>query len=229
MNAADLLQPAHALINVRTTDKTALIQDLATRAAAALELPAERISAELLKREALGSTGTGGAIAIPHARMPELKKPFGMLVRLQNPVDFNAIDGNPVDIVFLLLLPGSSQTDPLNTLASIMRKLRNPETAQRLRRAADGSELHRAMVESSETKRPRQVTALRENRPCAKGENISPIMARSTVVGPIILWWRSAAKGDRLAFSKRNGATRTPRGALALSRLCWQQSLQGFL
>jgi PTS system nitrogen regulatory IIA component len=127
MDIKDLLLPAHALINVRATDKTSLIGDLSARAAVALDLPAERIFAELLKREALGSTGTGGRIAIPHARMPELNKPFGMLVLLQNPVDFNAIDGNPVDIVFLVLLPASSQSDPLNTLASIARKLRNPE------------------------------------------------------------------------------------------------------
>src|SRR6516162_11542843 len=119
MDTKALLLPAHALINIRATDKTSLIRDLSARAAAALELPAERISAELLKREALGSTGTGGATAIPHARMPELKKPFGMLALLQNPVDFNAIDGNPIDIVFLILLPASSQKDQLNTLASI--------------------------------------------------------------------------------------------------------------
>ena len=150
MDTKELLLPAHALINVRATDKTSLIQDLSARAAAALDLPAERISAELLKREALGSTGTGGAIAIPHARMPELKKPFGMLVRLQNPVDFSAIDGNPVDIVFVVLLPASSQSDPLNTLASVARKLRNPETVERLRRAADASELYRALVGGSE-------------------------------------------------------------------------------
>jgi PTS system nitrogen regulatory IIA component len=167
MDIKDLLLPAHALINVRATDKTSLIRDLSARAAAALDLPAERISEELLKREALGSTGTGGGIAIPHARIPELKKQFGMLVRVQNPLDFNAIDGNPVDTVFLVLLPDSSETDPLNTLASITRKLRNPETVQRLRRAADGSELYRAMVGSSETKRPRQaaIATLRENQP----------------------------------------------------------------
>jgi PTS system nitrogen regulatory IIA component len=79
----DLLLPAHAFIDVRATDKTSLIRDLSGRAAVALDLPAERISAELLKREALGSTGTGGGIAIPHARMPELNKPFGMFVVLQ--------------------------------------------------------------------------------------------------------------------------------------------------
>jgi PTS system nitrogen regulatory IIA component len=167
MDTTDLLMPAHALINVRATDKTTLIQDLAARAAAALDLSADRISAELLKREALGSTGTGGAIAIPHARMPELKKPFGMVVRLQNPVDFNAIDRNPVDIVFLVLLPASSQTDPLNTLASVVRKLRDPGTIRRLRSAADASELHRAVVGSSDAKLSRQVpiVTLRENQP----------------------------------------------------------------
>ena len=167
MDTKELLLPAHALINVRATDKTSLIQDLSARAAAALDLPAERIFAELLKREALGSTGTGGGIAIPHARMPELNKPFGMLVVLQKPIDFNAIDGNPVDIVFLVLLPASSQSDPLNALASVVRKLRNPEIIQRLRCAANATEVHRAMVGSSEAKLPPQaaITTLRENQP----------------------------------------------------------------
>jgi len=65
MDIKELLLPAHTLINVRATDKTSLIRDLSARAAAAFDLPAERISDELLKREALGSTGTGGGIAIP--------------------------------------------------------------------------------------------------------------------------------------------------------------------
>jgi PTS system nitrogen regulatory IIA component len=144
MATTDLLLPAHALINVRATDKTTLIQDLAARAAAGLDLPVERISAALLKRESLGSTGTGGAVAIPHARMPELKKPFGMLIRLQDAIDFDAIDGKPVDIVFLLLLPANSQDGPLNALAGVARKLRDPECVQRLRLAADSGKLYNA-------------------------------------------------------------------------------------
>jgi PTS system nitrogen regulatory IIA component len=104
----DFLSPSDALIAVRASDKRRLLQDLASRAAAALDLPADRIGSELLRREELGSTGTGGGIAIPHARMSGIKKPFGMLVRLKQPIAFDAIDDQPVEIVFLLLLPAAS-------------------------------------------------------------------------------------------------------------------------
>ncbi len=83
-------------------------------------------------------------MAIPHARIPDLKKPFGTLVRLKHAIDFDAIDGKPVDIVFLLLLPAQSG-DPLNALASVARRLRDPESVQRLRNAADDAELYRAI------------------------------------------------------------------------------------
>ena len=86
-------------------------------------------------------------MAIPHARIPHLTKPFGTLVRLKHAIDFDAIDGKPVDIVFLLLLPAQS-ADTLNALASVARKLRDPELLQRLRSAADHSELHNAIQES---------------------------------------------------------------------------------
>jgi len=146
MEIKDFLLPTDALIKVRAPDKTRLLQELAARAASALNLAADRISVELLKREALGSTGTGGGVAIPHARIPDLKAPFGTLVRLKHAVDFDAIDGKPVDIVFLLLLPAQSQGDPLNALASVARRLRDPESVLRLRRAADAAELYSAMV-----------------------------------------------------------------------------------
>jgi len=149
MEIRDFLLPIDALIKVRVPDKTRLLQELAARAASALNLDANRISAELLKREDLGSTGTGGGVAIPHARIPDLKKPFGTLVRLKHAIDFDAIDGKPVDIVFLLLLP-QSQGDPLNALASVARRLRDPESVQRLRSAVDDAELYRAIQLSPE-------------------------------------------------------------------------------
>lgn len=144
MEIREFLLPADTLVKVRGTDKTRLLQELATRAAAALNLDANLICTALLKREDLGSTGTGGGVAIPHARMAELKKPFGTLVRLKHSIDFDAIDGMPVDIVFLLLLPAQSG-DPLHALASVARRLRDPESVRRLRSAADEAELYRAI------------------------------------------------------------------------------------
>jgi hypothetical protein len=84
------------------------LNDLARRAATILGLSVEQICAALMKREALGSTGTGDGVAIPHARVPGIGKPFGMLVRLEKAVDFDSIDDRKVDILFLLLLPENS-------------------------------------------------------------------------------------------------------------------------
>jgi PTS system nitrogen regulatory IIA component len=146
MDIKDFLSPDHALIDVRASDKAGLLQDLSSRAALALNLAVDRIAAELLKREELGTTGTGGGIALPHARMPEVTRPFGMLVRLKRPMDFDAIDSKPVDIVFLLLLPAAAECDQVQALAGVARKLRNPNSLQRLRGAADAAELYRAIV-----------------------------------------------------------------------------------
>ena len=146
MDIKDFLSPANALVDVRVSDKARLLQDLAHRAAATLNLPADRIASELLKREELGSTGTGGGVAIPHARVPGLNKPFGILVRLKQPMDFDAIDGQPVDVLFLLLLPVASDKEQINALASVARILRNSESVHNLRRARDSEGLFRAMV-----------------------------------------------------------------------------------
>src|ERR1700745_758984 len=126
MEIKEFLLPADTLIKAHGTDKTRLLQELAARAAAALNLDAKLISVELLKREQLGSTGTGGGVAIPHARLAELTKPFGMLMRLAQPIQFDAIDDKPVDLVFLLLLPAGSAGDQLNALATVARRLRDP-------------------------------------------------------------------------------------------------------
>jgi nitrogen PTS system EIIA component len=147
MDIKDFLSPDHALIDVRASDKVGLLNDLSSRAALALGLAADRMAAELLKREELGSTGTGGGIALPHARMPEVTRPFGMLARLRRPMDFDAIDNKPVDIVCLLLLPAGPEGDGVQALASVARKLRDPSSLQRLRGAADASDLYRAMVQ----------------------------------------------------------------------------------
>jgi PTS system nitrogen regulatory IIA component len=150
MDIKDLLSPNDALVDVRAADKGRLLQELAERAAAALKLPADRIATELRKREELGSTGTGGGVAIPHARMAEVKRPFGTALRLRQPIDFDAIDGKPVDLVFLLLLPAAAAGEQLSALASVARKLRDPVSLRRLRQAADAAELHGVMVGATE-------------------------------------------------------------------------------
>jgi len=146
MKISDFLASTAVTTDVAATDKQELLADLARKAAAVVDLPAENILAELLKREELGSTGMGGGVAIPHARFHQVKKPFGMLTRLRKPIDFDAVDGNPVDTVFLLLLPDAPVGERLGALASIARKLRNPATMTALRRARNGAEVYSTLA-----------------------------------------------------------------------------------
>ena len=146
MNIKEFLSPDDTLVDVRVSDKTRLLQELAHRAAISLNLAAEQISAEILKREELGSTGTGGGVAIPHARIQELNKPFGIFARLNRPIDFQAIDARPVDLVFLLLLPANPVGEQLKALASVARKLRDPLSLRGLRSAPDSVSLYNVMT-----------------------------------------------------------------------------------
>jgi PTS system nitrogen regulatory IIA component len=147
MQISSFLSPTNALVDVRAADKRALLRQMAQRAAPALQLPAELIAAELIKREGLGSTGMGNGIAIPHARLPALRKPFGILARLKKPIDFDAIDGQPVDLVFVLLLPASPEGDQLGALACVARSLRLSSVLDRMRQAKQPAELYAAVAE----------------------------------------------------------------------------------
>jgi PTS system nitrogen regulatory IIA component len=146
MKIEALLTPESTIAELRVADKARLLQELATRAASALGLPAERVEQELVKREALGSTGVGGGVAMPHARLPELNQVFGVLARLKKPIDFDAIDQKPVDVVFLLLTPAAEQGDHLNALATVARKLREPERLKDIRSAESDAALYLAMT-----------------------------------------------------------------------------------
>jgi PTS system nitrogen regulatory IIA component len=149
MEIRDFLKEEDTDIEFRAADKNALFKGLAARAGATLGLPAETIACALQKRDELGSTGIGSGVCIPHARFREIKKPFGLFVRLEHPIAYEAIDGEPVDLAFLLLLPASSQLDQLNALAAVARKLRVPETVLRLRRAVDRVEFYKAITAQS--------------------------------------------------------------------------------
>jgi PTS system nitrogen regulatory IIA component len=149
MDIKDFLQAADAIIDMPASGKAQLLRELANRAAKALGVSTDLVCSELMKRESLGSTGTGGGVAIPHARLPELKKPFGILVRLRQPIDFEAIDAQPVDIVFLLLLPDRPAGEQLNVLAGVARKLRIPATLRALRSAHDPAAFYRVITDKS--------------------------------------------------------------------------------
>jgi PTS system nitrogen regulatory IIA component len=150
MDIADFLAPANVVTDLRVSDKVRLLHELSDRAAVGLSLDAGLIADALIKREQLGSTGLGDGMAIPHARLAAVRKPFGILARLKKPIDFDAIDGQPVDLVFLLLLPAATTGEPLNALACVSRRLREPGTLRALRTAADGNVLFRMMTARSE-------------------------------------------------------------------------------
>ena len=150
----DFLAPPQTITHLRAANKNSLLRELARRAAAALGLDSEFVTSALLKREELGSTGTGAGVAIPHARLAGVEKPFGMLVRLAKAIDFDSIDDRPVDIVFLLLLPAEPQGEQLNALACAARILRDTQAVRDVRSAADDAALYSAVARNSATSKP---------------------------------------------------------------------------
>jgi nitrogen PTS system EIIA component len=146
MKVSDFLSAADVTIDAAFADKQKLLEELARRAAPRVDLDPLLILAELDKREELGSTGMGGGIAVPHARFQQLRQPFVTLVRLKKPIEFDAVDGKPVDTIALLLLPVARQGEQLGALACIARKLRDPLFMKALRKARDGAEIYRSLT-----------------------------------------------------------------------------------
>jgi PTS system nitrogen regulatory IIA component len=147
MDIREFLSPNNAIADVRVSDKMALLKELCGRAAAALNLETSVLLTAMLKREELGSTGVGGGIAIPHARIQGVQKPFGIFARLAKPLDYNAVDNRPVDLVFMLLLPSTPAGEQLNALASVARKLRDQTLVARIRKTPNSASLYQAITE----------------------------------------------------------------------------------
>ena len=146
MKVADFLSPASALVEAHALGKAGLLTELAERAARAVGLEAAPVVTAILAREELGSTGVGGGIAIPHARLGGIDEPYGLLARLQRPIDFAAIDGEPVDVVFLLLSSDKPKDEQLSALACVARTLHDPATVARLRQAETGGDVYAAIT-----------------------------------------------------------------------------------
>jgi len=146
MKISDFLRAADVSADVAASDKQKLLSDLAHKASSSVDIPPDRILSELSKREDLGSTGVGGGVALPHARFHQIDKPFGILLRLKKPIDFDAVDGKPVDTVCLLLLPETQAGDQLGALACIARKLRDPATIAAVRAARNSSQIYDALA-----------------------------------------------------------------------------------
>lgn len=146
MDIRDLLAPDD-VIEVRAQDKRLLLTEMARRSALAVHLGTEAVVRTLLTREDLGSTGLGGGIALPHARIGDLKQPFGLFARLSPAIPFDAIDEKPVDLVFLLLLPDEKPDLQLKALATVARRLRDPTLTGKLRAARGRQALHGLLIE----------------------------------------------------------------------------------
>jgi PTS system nitrogen regulatory IIA component len=145
---ATLLSDPNVVLKLRVSSKTALLADLSRRAAAATGLSEASVAASLAAREALGSTGFGAGIAVPHARIDGLDSVFGCFARLDKPVAYEAIDGRPVDLVFLLVSPTGANSEHLALLAAISRRLRDKAVADAVR-AAETADGVRALLVSS--------------------------------------------------------------------------------
>jgi PTS system nitrogen regulatory IIA component len=143
---SSFLSASDVRIGVRASTKRQLLLRMSKDASSHIGLSADVLAAELLKRESLGSTGIGDGVAIPHARIEGVKKLYGCMVRLDAPLDFDAIDGQRVDIVFLLLLPASPESRQLIALASIARKLRSAPIRLRVRDAANAGDVYAALI-----------------------------------------------------------------------------------
>jgi len=148
MDIKEFLAPSDVFIGIRGSNKTQVLEDLCRRAASTLKVDANKITADILKREELGSTGVGGGVAIPHTRIADVKKPFGLLARLKSAIEFDSIDHQPVDLIFLLLLPMASAGEQLNALAMAARRLRDADITRDARRATGPSGLYAAVAQS---------------------------------------------------------------------------------
>jgi PTS system nitrogen regulatory IIA component len=128
-----LVSPEAILPSLRVTSKKQALQELAARAAALTGIEAETILGVLIERERLGTTGIGNGVAIPHGRLPQLTAVQGLFARLEKPIDFDSVDDEPVDLLFLLLAPAGAGADHLKALAKVSRVLRNESLCQKLR------------------------------------------------------------------------------------------------
>lgn len=147
MDLGDLIKPDNVLASAKAESKKDLLLALAERCSVAAGLEARQIYDALWHRERLGSTGLGKGVAIPHARMADLKSIMCVFARLEEPLAFDAVDGEPVDLVFVLLAPEAAGADHLQALARISRLIREPAAIEKLRGAKSRGALYSILTE----------------------------------------------------------------------------------
>ena len=137
MPLTDLVAHNAIIPALKVTGKKQVLQELAAKAAELTGQNERAVYEILMQREKLGSTAVGNGIAIPHGKLARLDRLFGLFARLDRPIDFDALDGQPVDLIFLLLAPESAGADHLKALARVARLLRDAEIANKLRESRD--------------------------------------------------------------------------------------------
>lgn len=146
------LTPSEAVFHMmRASSKKTLFQELAQKLSVVVDVDHREIFAALLERERLGSTGMSRGVAIPHCRLPGLDRIYGAVARLETPIDFEAVDGEPVDLVFVILAPETAGSDHLKALARVSRVLRDQTMCQKLRGAKDAAAIHALLAEPSQS------------------------------------------------------------------------------
>jgi len=146
MTLTDLVAPSAIVPALKVNNKKQVLQELSARAAELTGQSERAIFEILLQREKLGSTAVGNGVAIPHGKLSKLGRLFGLFARLERPIDFEALDGQPVDLVFLLLAPEAAGADHLKALARVARLLRDPEIARKLRESRDADALYAVLA-----------------------------------------------------------------------------------
>ena len=142
MEIADLLTPESVLPNLKVTSKKQTLQELSKRVAENYKLAERDVFEILLEREKLGSTGVGNGIAIPHGKLENLECLRGYFARLERPVDFEAIDERPVDLIFVLLAPETAGANHLKALARVSRLMRDKSICNKLRGSDNAEALY---------------------------------------------------------------------------------------
>jgi len=147
MEMNELVQQGAVVAALKAGSKKQVLQELSVRAAKLTGLHERQIFDVLLERERLGTTGVGRGIAIPHGKLKELEQLQGIFAKLEKPIDFDAIDDEPVDLIFLLLAPESAGADHLKALAKVSRLLRDETMCAKLRSSENADALYALLVE----------------------------------------------------------------------------------
>lgn len=149
MEIADLITPQNVIPQLRVISKKQALQELAKRAAALVGLHERTIYDVLTERERLGSTGIGNGVAVPHGKLAGLDRLYGLFARLERPIDFAAIDDQPVDLIFVLLAPEAAGADHLTALARISRLLRDAAICEKLRGTDNADALYALLTDET--------------------------------------------------------------------------------